>query len=254
MAFLPATSTWRALATCIVLLAACREAQADVWGYVDAEGRPHVATRKIDERYQLFYRGKSTADPAAPAVPPVDAEFEQSAIFRRVDGNPNVARFEPLLARFARQHALDLALVKAVVAVESAYEPDAVSTKGAIGLMQVMPETAERYGVTGDAKRTLAQKLSDPVVNVGIGTRYLRDLLVLFADDLALALAAYNAGEGTVRRFANRVPPFPETQQFLKLVDQFHALYKPPPPAPAAGRITIPIPKKPAKGVGEGGE
>jgi soluble lytic murein transglycosylase-like protein len=235
----------RTLAVVAAVTSACAGARADVWGYVDAEGRPHVATRKLDDRYQLFYRGKSSADVAAPAVPPVDAEFEASAIFRRVDGHPNVARFEPLLARFAKQHGLDLALVKAVVAVESAFEPDAVSQKGAIGLMQVIPDTALRYGVTGDARRTLAQKLRDPVVNVSVGTRYLRDLLALFANDVTLALAAYNAGEGAVQRFDNRVPPFPETEAFVKLVDQFYGLYKPPPPAPAPpSRITVP--KRPA--------
>lgn len=238
---IPSTFRLRTLAALAAALAACASAHADVWGYVDEDGRPHVATRKLDGRYQLFYRGRSSADAAPAAVPPVDAQFEASAIFRRVDGHPNVARYEPLLARFARQHGLDLALVKAVVAVESAYEPDAVSAKGAIGLMQVIPDTAERYGVTGDATRTVEQKLRDPVVNVSIGTRYLRDLIVLFANDLTLALAAYNAGEGTVQRFANRVPPFPETQAFVKLVDQFYALYKPPPPAPGTpARITVP--------------
>jgi soluble lytic murein transglycosylase-like protein len=239
---LPPTSSFRR--TCAALCAAllpCLPAHADVWGYVDEAGRPHVASQKLDARYQLFYRGKSSADLAPPAVPPVDAEFEQSAIFRRVDGHPNVQRYEPLLARYAKVHGLDLALVKAVVAVESAYEPDAVSSKGAIGLMQVIPDTAERYGVTGDAGRTVEQKLRDPAINVSIGTRYLRDLLQMFANDLPLALAAYNAGEATVQRFANRVPPYPETEAFVKLVDQFYTLYRPPPPAPRTpARITVP--------------
>ena len=129
------------------------------------------------------------------------------------------------------------------MAVESAYDPDAVSGKGALGLMQVIPETGERYGVTGDQKRTLTQKLLDPAINVQVGTRYLRDLLALFSDDVALALAAYNAGENTVQRYDNQIPPFPETQEFVKLVQQFYALYRPPPPPrPAAtpARITIP--------------
>ena len=241
----PSPNLKSSLAALAVALAASAVAHADVWGYVDESGRPHVAMRKLDERYQLFYRGRSSADAAPRAVPPIDAQFEASAIFRRVDGHPNVARYEPLLARFAQLHGLDLALVKAVVAVESAYEPDAVSAKGAIGLMQVIPDTAERYGVTGDAQRTLDQKLRDPAINVSIGTRYLRDLLALFGNDLPLALAAYNAGEGTVQRFDNRVPPFPETQAFVKLVDQFYALYRPAPPAPKTpARITIP--KRPA--------
>lgn len=225
------------------------DARADVWGYVDDQGRPHVATERLDDRYQLFFRGRSSAD-AAPAAPrPAGEEaFERTAIFRRVESHPNVKRFEPLLARYAKEHGLDVALVKAVVAVESAYEPDAVSVKGAIGLMQVIPETGERYGVTADAKRTVTQKLFDPATNVSVGTRYLRDLLALFANDLRLALAAYNAGEAAVQRFDNRVPPYPETQEFVKLVDQFYALYKPPPPPPSASsRITIPRGSLPAR-------
>ena len=93
--------------------------------------------------------------------------------------------------------------------------------------MQVIPETGERYGVAADATRTLVQKLRDPAINLRVGTRYLRDLLVLFANDLELALAAYNAGENTVKRYNNTIPPYPETQQYVKLVQQFLAFYGP---------------------------
>jgi soluble lytic murein transglycosylase-like protein len=75
----------------------------------------------------------------------------------------------------------------------------AVSDKGAVGLMQVLPETAERYGITPRAGRSIAERLIDPATNLLIGTRYLHDLLARFRDDLALALAAYNAGEGPSR-------------------------------------------------------
>ncbi len=231
-----------AVAGFAALAAAPLSARADVWGYIDAEGRPHVATEKLDERYQLFYKGRSSADAAPPApVPAADAALAQTAIYRRVVGHPNVERFEPLIARHARRHGVDAALVKAVVAVESAFESDAVSPKGALGLMQVIPETGERYGVSADRKRTVEQKLLDPTINIDVGTRYLRDLLALFADDVALALAAYNAGEATVLKYGRTVPPFPETREFVSLVRQFHALYRPPPPPPPKpSRITIP--------------
>jgi soluble lytic murein transglycosylase-like protein len=209
-----------------------------VWGYIDDQGRPHLATEKLDDRYQLFFKGKTTQELAQESAPRDDA-LAQAEIARRIASHPNVERYEPLLARYAKQHHLDAALVKAVVAVESAFEPTAVSSKGALGLMQVLPETAQRYGVTDDARRTLEQKLFDPAINVRIGTRYLRDLLELFANDLPLALAAYNAGEATVQRYDNQVPPYPETQQFVKLVTRFYELYKPPPP-PKPSRITIP--------------
>ncbi len=220
-------------------------AQGAVWGYIDEHGTPHLATEKLDERYQLFFKGKTAgeiaADAAARAAPQPDEAFVRTPIFRRVEAHPNVKKYEPLLAHHAKENGVDLALVKAVVAVESAYEPDSVSSKGAVGLMQVIPDTALRYGVNDDAKRTVEQKLLDPAINARIGTRYLGDLLTRFGGDIALAVAAYNAGEGTVERYGNKVPPFPETQEFVKLVLQFHELYKPPPPPPPKpSRITIP--------------
>ena len=106
--------------------------------------------------------------------------------------------------------------------------------------MQVMPDTGARYGVAGDRKRTLEQKLLDPDINVRIGTMYLRDLLALFADDLELALAAYNAGEQAVVHYANRIPPYPETREYVKLVQQFYELYRPPPASAKPARIRVP--------------
>jgi soluble lytic murein transglycosylase-like protein len=131
--------------------------------------------------------------------------------------------------------------VKAVIAVESSFDPEAESAKGAIGLMQIIPATGERYGVAGDGKRSVEQKLRDPAINLSVGTRYLRDLLVLFADDLELALAAYNAGEGSVKRFDSQVPPFVETREYVRLVQQFLLFYRPVLQAPAKQvRIVIP--------------
>jgi soluble lytic murein transglycosylase-like protein len=222
---------------------AAAQSHAAVWGYIDEEGKPHIATEKLDDRYQLFFKGPTSAELAArakPRGPAIDEAFVTTPIFRRMESHPNFKRYEPLIVRYAKQHNVEVALVKAIVAVESAYEPSAVSRRGALGLMQVIPETAQRYGVTDDAKRTVAQKLLDPAINISVGTRYLRDLLALFADDLSLALAAYNAGEAAVQRYDNKVPPFPETQEYVKLVTQFYALYRPPPAPPKPSRITVP--------------
>jgi len=156
-----------------------------------------------------------------------------------------VARYQTLIDRTARASGVDAALVKAVIAVESAFEPSAVSSKGALGLMQVMPDTGVRYGVAADKKRTVEQKLLDPATNVRIGTRYLRDLLALFANDVALALAAYNAGEQAVAHYANRIPPYPETQEYVKLVQQFYELYRPASPAKPV-RILVPSRRNPS--------
>ena len=227
-----------------LFLVGLSSAHAAVWGYIDEQGRPHVATEKLDERYQLFFRGATSADiDAARQRKEREAEiaaFAQTPIYQRLTAHPNAQRYDALIDRFAKANALDAALVKAVVAAESGYEPTAVSDRGALGLMQVIPDTAARYGVADDKRRTIAQKLLDPATNLRIGTRYLRDLLELFDDDLELALAAYNSGEATVQRYDKRIPPFPETQEYVKLVTQLYAVYKPLPPPLPPSRVTIP--------------
>jgi soluble lytic murein transglycosylase-like protein len=218
-----------------------------LWGYVDERGVAHFAPEQRDGRYQLFYKGRSSLDPVPePAAVPAPADaLRDHPLFKRVTQHPNVARFTPLIEQHAKGQGLDVALVKAMIAVESAFDPAAVSPKGAVGLMQVMPATGERYGVAPDRTRTVAQKLADPTLNVRIGTRYLRDLLRRFDHDIVLALAAYNAGEGAVEQFDHQVPPYPETRAYVQLVQQFRDLYEPPvpvrAPAPAPARVTIPL-------------
>ena len=235
---------WGAPLTAFAVCAWLTAAHAAVWGYIDDQGRPHVATEKLDDRYQLFFKGSTSADIAAARQRKEReaelAAFAQTPIFQRLTAHPNAQRFDVLIARYAKANELDTALVKAIVAAESGYEPTAVSAKGALGLMQVIPDTAARYGVAEDKKQTIAQKLFDPATNLRIGTRYLRDLLRLFEDDLQLALAAYNAGEGAVQRYDNRIPPYPETQEYVKLVTQLYAMYKPPPAPATPSRVTIP--------------
>ena len=219
-------------------------ARANLWGYLDEQGAAHFATEKLDERYQLFFKGETNVDAAArakAAAPPASEDFSRSRMYQYVTRHPNVAKFTPLIERDAKLNGLDPALVKAVIAVESAFEPAAMSPKGALGLMQLTPDTGARYGVVADKGRSAEQQLLDPAINLSIGTRYLRDLLVLFANDLGLALAAYNAGEQTVQNYKQSIPPFPETQEYVKLVRQFYALYRPPPVVPSAtARVMIP--------------
>jgi Transglycosylase SLT domain len=119
------------------------------------------------------------------------------------------------IAGSAERHGVDARLVQAVIQVESAYAPTARSPKGAIGLMQLMPATAERYGAPS------TESLLDPRVNVEVGVRYLRALLDRFGRT-DLALAAYNAGEGAVVRYGYQVPPYRETQDYVRKV---RALY-----------------------------
>jgi hypothetical protein len=95
--------------------------------------------------------------------------------------------------------------------------------------MQLMPATAQRYGVLGDQKTPVEKKLTDPRINIKAGTRYLSDLIGMFPGQLELALAAYNAGEGAVQRAGNRIPNYKETQNYVKTVMQLYNMLKPPP-------------------------
>ncbi len=238
-----------------LLLAAPLAARADVWGYIDDKGLAHFAAEKVDDRYELFSRGapfdseralepqggvagRSNALPEAslaapsPRTPRLVAYVENSPTYRQV---------QPHLREASQAHNLDYELLKAVIAAESGFDAQAVSPKGAIGLMQVIPATAERFGVTGDARTPVDKKLTDPRTNIRTGTRYLRHLLNLFEGQLDLALAAYNAGEGAVQRAGNRIPDFRETQNYVKTVLQIYAALKPAvPTAPAPVAATPP--------------
>ena len=125
------------------------------------------------------------------------------------ENSRNRSLYAPLIEAAARRHDLNPQLVHAVVRVESSYRPNAVSRAGAVGLMQLMPETARRFGV---------RDRRDPDANLEGGSRYLKHLLKLFDGDLELALAAYNAGEGAVLRAGRKIPPYQETIRYVKKV------------------------------------
>lgn len=122
------------------------------------------------------------------------------------------AALAPLVQSASQRHQLDPTLVAALMYVESRYRPDARSPKGALGLMQLMPSTAARYGVRS------AADLLDPRTNIDVGVRHLRTLHDRYDGRLALMLAAYNAGEGAVERYGQRVPPFAETEAYVRRI------------------------------------
>jgi hypothetical protein len=229
-------------------------AHAEIWGYVDAQGVAHLASDKQDERYELFFRGGESFDtsagiatPAAPgAAGSATAAASRLLAFFQVSRGYRLAQRH--LAEAAHEQGLDPELLQAVITTESGFDAAAVSPKGAIGLMQVMPATAQRYGITGDTKQPLVQKLADPRINLRTGARYLRDLIRMFPGRLELALAAYNAGEGAVQRAGNRIPNYPETKNYVHTVLQLYGLLKPAASAtPTAGaprrvRIELPAP------------
>lgn len=212
-------------------------AHADVYGYVDEDGVAHFADSRLDDRYTLFLRNASVERPVPQADETEHGDLTRHKLYRYVVNHPRIATVQPIIDRVARRHDVDPALVKAVMAVESGFNPGAVSPKGAIGLMQVIPDTGARFGVTADARRSIEQKLADPHTNIAAGVRYLRWLMEQYPNDLELTLAAYNAGEGAVRRHHNQIPPYPETRQYVSTVMQFYRFYRP--DARPAGRGAV---------------
>ena len=116
----------------------------------------------------------------------------------------------------ALDNGLPPELVHAVIAAESAYNPSAISPMGAVGLMQLMPATAQRFGVKDSYS---------PLENIRGGCNYLRYLMGLFEGNVSLVLAAYNAGEGAVQKYGNAIPPYVETQNYVKKVKYFHRIF-----------------------------
>jgi soluble lytic murein transglycosylase-like protein len=230
------------IAACLIGIPAY--SHADIYGYVDEQGIAHLATEKIDARYQLFMRKDEGFD--STQLTPSEPAESKSQPFHLLSQHPNLKKYEGLLSQAAQEFDLDPALLKAIMAAESGFNPQAVSEKGAIGLMQVIPATAERYGVAGDRQRTIQQKLTDPKINIRLAARYLRDLYKMFPGKQQLVLASYNAGEGAVYKYRHQIPPYPETRNYVQLVMQLYESFKPPAaaelPAVAARRVHMFIP------------
>lgn len=232
---------WMAAGMLLAGLACVPAAHAALYGYIDDDGVAHFSDEKLDERYTLFMKngGEFRSLSLGSANSGKQIDLETHKLYRYIVNHPNIATVEPMIRQIAQAQNVDPALVKAVMAVESGFNAGAVSPKGAIGLMQVIPDTGARFGVSADARRTVEQKLADPRTNIAAGVRYLRWLMELFPGNLELVLAAYNAGEGAVQRYNNKIPPFPETQQYVSTVLQFYRFYSPggSPVGAAAGGI-----------------
>lgn len=117
-------------------------------------------------------------------------------------------RFDTLIESIAKDYGLESSLIHSIIRTESNYDPNAVSSKGAVGLMQLMPETAEKYGV---------RDIYDPRQNIVGGVKYLRDLINSFDSKTDYVLAAYNAGHNAIKKYGG-IPPFPETRRFIQKV------------------------------------
>lgn len=128
----------------------------------------------------------------------------------------NMEKYKPYVEQASKDYNLPLSLLEAVITVESAYNPHAVSPAGAMGLMQLMPGTAQRFGV---------EDSFSPAENIRGGSKYLSHLMSLFNGDLNLVLAAYNAGEGAVMKYGNSIPPYKETQNYVRKVKHYHSIF-----------------------------
>ena len=225
---------WRLLASLVPLaLMLAGPARADIYAFVDSNGVRHLSNVPNDPRYKLVmrtpaYRKESTqASSFAPTN--LYAPGRGSAYTRQGYNIPrarraragrvnegNRQRFTPDINQIAARYRLEPALLHAVISAESSYNPWAVSPKGAMGMMQLMPGTASRFGVGNPY---------DPVANMHGGARYLRWLLDQF-NDTRLAVAAYNAGEGAVQRYGNQIPPYRETQDYVVKVLDYYQRYR----------------------------
>jgi soluble lytic murein transglycosylase-like protein len=179
------------------------QARADIYSFTDERGVVHFTNIPgLDKRFKLVRREAGSAPKPSSVWMPTEAD---------------IRRYQGIVDTAARSHGVDKALVHAVISAESGYNPNALSRKGASGLMQLMPDTARRYGV---------QNIFDPVENVHGGVRYLKDLLAMFNGDLRLVLAGYNAGENAVIRAGNNIPPYSETQAYVPKVIGFYNKFR----------------------------
>ena len=186
-------------------------ASADIYQYVDANGVIHFSNMRTDARYRVYIRGDHAlhangyaGSPTGIAVPPSDHDAAR------------FTRFDEWIHQAATLYQIPEQLVRAVIKVESDYDPRAVSVSGARGLMQLMPDTASRLEV---------HDIDDPRENIFGGVRFLRILANDFNGDLELTIAAYNAGGEAVMRFGG-VPPYLQTRNYVVKVTQYYHRYR----------------------------
>ena len=177
---------------------------AGIYRYVDENGVIHFTNCPRDPKFKLYIR-ESRDDVG-------DENGSSSASYIK-DSN----QYDSLITEFSRKYQVEFALIKAIIRAESGFNPLAVSRKGAKGLMQLMPETAQRVNVSN---------IFNPKENIEGGVRHFKYLLSLFNDDLRLSLAAYNAGENVVAELRS-IPPYRETVDYVKKVLSYYQSYRP---------------------------
>jgi hypothetical protein len=218
---------------CALLFAAAPSLRAE-YVVLRSGQRLHVTGYQlVGEKYRLQMAGGVVEVPVDEVI-----SIEPEDAFAPLPPQPPVETpIHEIVKAAAARYSVDADLITSVIAAESNFDPKAVSRKNACGLMQLLPETAARFGV---------QNIFDPKENIDAGTRYLRDLLARYDNDLVLTLAAYNAGPERVQQFG-RVPPYAETASYIRRVKRAYekskaglTLETTPTPAPAAKKKVTP--------------
>ncbi len=182
---------FKILSALILILGLSTNGMADIYKFVDKNGVIHFTNVPVDTRFEALGW---------------EVEFEHY-----------IGAYEAVIQKMAARYKVEPALIKAVIKAESNFDPSALSRKGAIGLMQLMPATAVNL------------KVSDPYnphQNIEGGAKYLRNLTGLFGSDLKLVIAAYNAGENAVIKYGRNIPPYKETRDYVKRVTTYLASYR----------------------------
>jgi soluble lytic murein transglycosylase-like protein len=172
---------------------------AGIYRYEDEKGVIHFTNCPRDPKFKLYIREK-----------------EDGEEIRYLSYIKDSSHYDHLISEFSNKYQVDFALIKAMIRAESGFNPNAISRKGAKGLMQLMPETALRMNVSN---------IFNPKENIEGGVRYFKNLLSLFNNDLRLSLAAYNAGENLVSQLGS-VPPYRETMDYIRKVLYYHQSYR----------------------------
>ena len=200
-------AAWQWMGMAMLCAASAHAEETKIYRSYDASGRPTFSDRPLNRTSQVY------------------AHFDGSFLWPRAGTGPvslgqlstRRSAVEPLVQRAAAAHGIHPALLKAIIEVESGFNAQALSPKGAVGLMQVMPGTAARYGHFN---------LYSPEQNIDVGARYLRDLLAMFDGNVRLAVAAYNAGENAVIRHGRRIPPYAETIRYVPMVMERYSRFQ----------------------------
>jgi hypothetical protein len=200
---------WFLMAAAAFAVGAAAPAFADIYSYKDDKGVVHFTNIKgLDSRYRLIRKEES--NPGLPYTGGAPAR-----VF--MPSQEDMQKYAHIIQTASKAYGVEPSLVHAVISAESAYNPNAVSRTGAMGLMQLMPDTARRYGV---------QNMMDPTENIHGGVRYLRDLMDMFKGRLDLVVAAYNAGENAVIRSGHKIPPYAETRHYVPKVLGFYRTFQ----------------------------